>query len=296
MPSLSKSYRTYLLLTSSALLWSTGYIAAKLVLDKLNPVTLAAARYAVAGLILSPVLAGGRFRALWGMGGGRPLLLAGIVVLPVQNILFLVGLDLTLASDASLIAAAGPAITALLARVALKERLTPNKLMGISLSFLGVALLIGLPSFEGRQGIHWLGDLLVLGSTTSWSVYTVLSGLALKRADPLQVTAITTLMASGVLLPIGILWWWLVGPRDLGPSTIATVAYMALAANVLATLWWVRGVSSLGAGRVSVFANLVPVATTLLSALFLKEELSVILGLSAVLVLGGVWLTNHKVN
>jgi drug/metabolite transporter (DMT)-like permease len=288
--------KTYLLLVSSALLWSTGYIAAKFVLDRLNPVSLAAVRYLVAGLLLTPALARASPRDLWSGGGGKPVLWAGLLVLPLQNILFLVGLNLTLASDASLIAAAGPAITALLARVALRERLTANKAVGISLSFAGVAILIGLPALEDGGQVRWLGDLLVLGSTASWSLYTVLSGLALRRSDPLQVTAATTLLASAVLFPLGALAWLWTGTGGLTWDTLAMAVYLALAANVLATLWWVRGVSAIGAGRASVFANLVPLATTLLSAVVLKEHLSPTLGLSALLVMGGVWLTNLKVS
>ncbi len=291
----SLEFRTYLYLTSSAVLWSTGYIAAKLALDQLDPIVLATLRYLLAGLLLSPALAAAPLRRLWAPDTRRPILWAGTVVLPLQNVLFLLGLELTLASDASLIAAAGPAITALLARAALKERLTINKVLGISLSFAGVATLIGLPALAGGE-MRLVGDLLVLGSTTCWSAYTVLSWLALRRSVPLQVTAATSLLASLVLLPLGATAWFRMGPGALEPSSLALAAYLALAANVLATLWWVKGVSAIGAGRASIFANLVPLATTALSALLLGEHLSPTLGLSALLVIGGVWLTNLKIS
>lgn len=288
--------KTYLLLASAALFWSTGYIAAKLVLESLNPLSLAALRYLVAGLLLLPALVTASPGRLLSAESRGPVLWAGLAVLPLQNTLFLVGLNLTLASDASLIAAAGPAITALMAKAVLKEQLTVNKVAGISLSFLGVALLIGLPALEDGGQVRWLGDLLVLGSTASWSAYTVLSGLALRQSDALVVTAVTTILASAVLLPVGAVGWLWLGPRDLGLHTLAVAAYLALAANVLATLYWVRGVSAIGAGRASIFANLVPLATASLSALVLGERLSPSLGLSAVLVLGGVWLTNWKIS
>lgn len=291
----SLEFRTYLYLASSALLWSTGYIAAKLALGKLDPIVLAALRYLLAGLLLSPALAAAPLRRLWGPETRRPILWAGAVVLPLQNVLFLLGLELTLASDASLIAAAGPAITALLARAVLRERLTTSKVLGISLSFAGVTTLIGLPALAGGE-MRWVGDLLVLGSTACWSAYTVLSGLALRKCVPLQVTAATSLLASLTLLPVGAVAWFRMDPGALDPSSLALAVYLALAANVLATLWWVKGVSAIGAGRASIFANLVPLATTVLSALLLGEQLSPTLGISALMVIGGVWLTNLKVS
>lgn len=126
------------------LLWSTGFIGAKLGLPYAEPLTFLSLRMAlVVGLLLLLALIG---RAPWptdratvGHNAVAGLLLHAGYLGGVFNAIHL-GMS---AGLVALIVGLQPVLTALAAAVLLKERVTPLQWLGFALGLVGVALVVG---------------------------------------------------------------------------------------------------------------------------------------------------------
>jgi drug/metabolite transporter (DMT)-like permease len=70
------------------------------------------------------------------------------------------------------------------------------------------------------------------------------------------------------------------------------IIYLALFGSALGFSWYYQGIQAIGPSRAGVFINLVPVSAVLLAWLLLNETIHLALVVGAVLVTGGVYLTN----
>jgi drug/metabolite transporter (DMT)-like permease len=94
-----------------------------------------------------------------------------------------------------------PLSTALVAAVVLGERFSWQRVVGLILIACG-GLLVGgaslLKAFEG--GNVWIGDLLFVGASSTWAVYSVLARKY--QVDAVKATIAITVFASLIYLPI----------------------------------------------------------------------------------------------
>jgi drug/metabolite transporter (DMT)-like permease len=94
-----------------------------------------------------------------------------------------------------------PLSTALVAAVVLGERFSRQRVVGLILIACG-GLLVGgaslLKAFEG--GDVWIGDLLFIGASSTWAMYSVLARKY--QVDAVKATIAITVFASLIYLPI----------------------------------------------------------------------------------------------
>jgi drug/metabolite transporter (DMT)-like permease len=69
--------------------------------------------------------------------------------------------------------------------------------------------------------------------------------------------------------------------------------YLGFFGTVLGFIWYYEGIKAIGPSRAAVFINFVPVSGVFLGWLLLDESINLSLILGAVLVMGGVYLTNR---
>ena len=120
------------------MLWSFNYIAGKIALRTLDPITLACFRLELAALVMLPIYfaqpnrAPLRLRDIW------PFAYLGFFGVIVNQGLFTVGLNFTTSDHSAVIIAVGPIIILFLARALKLEALTVGKIVGMAISFAGV--------------------------------------------------------------------------------------------------------------------------------------------------------------
>jgi drug/metabolite transporter (DMT)-like permease len=98
------------------------------------------------------------------------------------------GVEITTASNATLIGSSEVILTILFAAVFLGEKLTRVKLGLAGISFIGVCLLL-VRDVQGANSTSLSGDLLVLLGTLFAVFYVLLSKQQIASSDPLQLTA-----------------------------------------------------------------------------------------------------------
>ncbi len=278
-----------LALVTANVIWGTTFVATKPLLDHVPPLTLAAARFVIALVVLLPLLA---------CSGRRPILnrttavmgFTGVFVVYVcQNL----GLGYTSAANGALIHGGIPAFTALLAAPALGERLGGRRWIGIGVSLTGVAAVV-LLSPGGGFGLSALGDGLVLISALGLATYFVLGRRAFPGGGSLELVGgvacfglLFLLPASGVELAIG-------GMERPAVGDLLGLLYLGAVASALAFVLWAHGLRHLEAGQAAVFANLNPLVGVLVAALALNEPITTFQIGGGLFILGGVWLATHR--
>lgn len=286
-----KIRRGYIALWITLLIWGSTFVITKVALREVGPLTLTALRFTIAFAVLFPLAARRGFRLATCL---RPeFLLLGLTGTALFYTFQNLGLSDTTVSSTVLVQSSTPAITAILAVLFLKERLSPRQTLGIGLVTLGVILvgLAGSPTAAPGSPFPVLGNLLILGSALSWSVYTILGRSRVGSTPALDMT--TAGNGAGLIALIPLAGWELAsrGLPHLSLPGLLGIVYLGVAASGLTMFLWNYALHDLPASVATPYINLIPIIG-LVSGLFLGEQPPFAQILGGALAIFGVWLSS----
>lgn len=274
--------------------WGASFVATKVALQELSPLTVVAVRFALGLLVLwGTVIVRGRVLLITGRELGY-LAVLGAVGIFVHQLLQTNGLVTTSATNTGWLVALTPIFTALLARALLGESFGPARVAGLLLAFAGAMAIVvtragsvrvlGLPATPG--------DFLAFLSAPNWAVFSVLSKRALARRPPTLVMAYVMALGWLMLLPLALAdaGWGRLG--ELSPSGWAALLFLGLFCSGLAYLFWYGALQGGDASQVAAFLYLEPLVTLIIAALVLGEPITLWTLVGGAAVLAGVWLVN----
>lgn len=276
------------------IIWGVNFSVVKALLTQFSPLALNGLRFTLGAAVLAPfALRGGQLRRFtrrdwWAVAG------LGVVGNTLYQILFITGIDGTLAGNAALILAMTPVFITLFSAVLGHEKVTPAGWIGIGISTIGIGLIVSGGSAV-RFGSETLrGDLTMLAAAVAWSVYTVGANPLVRRHGTLPVTAATMWVGAAVLFIVAIPS--MVAQDWSRPGVLAWTGLVASGclAVGLAYILWYYSVEHLGSSRTAVFSNTVPIVALLVAWLALGESPGVVQLIGAVLIIGGVTLTRLR--
>lgn len=283
----------YVKLILMAVLWSGVFPAIHVLVQSLGVFTTVCVRFSLAALIMLAML---RWReARLPSLSPRELVLVvglGLLGITLYNSLFTAGLKLVDASRAALIVPTNPAFTALFASLFLKERLGRARAVGVGFSVAGALWVLcrGDPLAFARLHLG-LGEFYLVLCIFAWSAYTLLGRVALSTLSPLALSAyVMTAGALTVAVPAAF-----EHPSfgHVSAKAWAALAYLVVCGTVMPFLWYYEGVKALGAARAAQFINLVPPLAVAESVVLLGDPVTPALGVGAVFVVVGLYLTNR---
>ena len=263
----------YVFVNLSCLMWASNFVLGRTLREEIGPLMLTVSRFVVASLFFAVILGRSAVKERllprhWALL--TAMALTGVLGFPV---LLYRGLQLTTATDAVLINATGPLMTAVLAAILLKERLFPRHVLGGLISFLGVTLIVSGGSFERLQQWHVnVGDLYILLAVVLWGLYSVISRWATRSHSVFSVTAISTWMALPLFLGAAAVGWQPT-PTNWSWYLVLAVVYIGIFPSGAAFLSWNEGVRRVGPNRAMVFYNMLPVYGSILGVILLGEAL-----------------------
>ncbi|WP_058302450.1 DMT family transporter [Gorillibacterium timonense] len=216
----------------------------------------------------------------------------GLFQTGVQYLFFYIGVAHTTGVKGSIMNATTTFFSVLLAHFLYKnDRLTPNKVGGCLLGFLGVVLVnfhTDLLDFSFRLN----GEGFIIIAALVFSIAALYSKRLAGRIDVIVITGYSLLIGGVALTVTGLLGGGRVTHFTL--SSAALLLYLALLSSVAFCLWNLL-LKYNKVGQVSVYNFLIPVFGSLLSALFLGETILEMKNLIALLlVCGGIALVYRK--
>jgi drug/metabolite transporter (DMT)-like permease len=271
--------------------WGFNQIAVKLALPDIPPFLQATIRSAGAlpVLLIIGSLRGVKFFERDGtLGAG---LLAG-VLFGAEFVLIFRGLLLTSASRAVVFLYTAPFFVALGSFQVLGERLSGLQWGGLALSFLGVALAIGVPQADVDANVL-LGDLMIVGGGAMWAATTLVAkGTRLRFVAPEKALGYQVALSTPILGAAA----WLSGEtltRVPGPLALSLMAYQAIwVVGTTFTLWFAL-VKTYSASKLSAFTFITPLFGVVASYFIMRDTLTPVFGAAALLVIAGLFLVNR---
>lgn len=278
------------LMIFTAMFWSMSFIWGKAAMAWAEPLTLAALRYGLAGIVLLAVAlpSGGVAKAL--TANWRAFILLGVVGIAGNQAFAFAALRHTSAVNGALIMALTPLFTTIGAALFLGETMTRRARLALMISLVGTALaVLGDGGTSPSAPAIDLGEPMMLLAALCLAFYNV----GLRRFVPnsvpvLSATAICIAIGALVLIPLALLE---PVPTTLPPIGIAlAIVGMALGGTVFGFLSSMQATRVLGAMEPSVYFNLVPVITMVFAALHGTPPVPAQI-IGALLVVSGVMLS-----
>ncbi|WP_309666854.1 DMT family transporter [Tabrizicola sp.] len=276
-------FRAILMGVTFALMWSSAFATARIIVAHAPPLAALSLRFAISGLIA--VVVARWLGQSWRLSGpqARSVLVFGLC----QNALYLglnfVAMQWVEASLAAIIAASMPLIVALLGWAFLGQRVPALGVTGLITGMAGVALIMGTRLSGGADAT---GIVLCIGGAIALSVATLTVRAATAGGNLLMIVGLQMLVGAVVLGVVSAFTETLL--VSWSAALIAAFAYQLLIPGLAATLLWFSLVGRIGAVRASTFHFLNPFFGVAIAALLLGERIGALDVLGVVVVMAGI--------
>lgn len=217
----------------------------------------------------------------------------GIFSICFFNTCYTTCIQLSSMATAAVLLYTAPMFVMLLSVIVFKEKLTGKKVICLVLAFLGCALVSGLA--DGKMTVTMVGLLAGLGAGIGYALYSIFSGILIKKYAPLTNIFYTFSIAAVVSF----------ATADMGTAfQIYSANIQVLLINLLAGfltcalpyVLYTGALKKLMPSRASLLASIEPVVAAILGFLVFHEKLTLWGYLGVVLVLVAVLLSNFLEN
>lgn len=282
------AWRGWFAFAALGIIWGLPYFFIKIALEDVPPLALAFSRLLLAALVLLPIA--------WHRGALRglrrhklPILMFALVEFAIPFSVISIGERWISSSVTGILIAMVPLSIALIQRFfGVKERLSSWRIVGLLVGFVGVAVLVGAGTIDGRMG--WVGVGCMVVATIGYAIGPLIIQRYLSNLDSIGPLSMSLLVASAVLLVPALLELPIAMPSSLALISIAILGIVCTAIAMLLMFYLVRHA---GASRATVITYINPAVAALLGVLVLHEQFGVGGMIAFVLILLGSWLATR---
>jgi drug/metabolite transporter (DMT)-like permease len=290
-----KYIKAYIEITFAVIVWGVSFIATKLALRNLVPVTVVWLRFLIGVIILGIAV---RIRHQYSLPRKQQwlyLAILGFLGITFHQWLQSTALVTVQASTTAWVVATSPVFIAILSWIFLHEKLDWLQVSGIILAAIGVMLVVGKGDirglFTGAFGTR--GDILILISALNWAVFSILSSRGLKIYQPTQmmffVMTIGWLFTSILFYTGG----WFSDIVHITWISFIGVLFLGVFCSGLAYIAWYDGLQVLSATQIGAFLYLEPLVAVIVAWAILGENILLITMAGGAIILLGVRLVQQ---
>lgn len=285
----------YIEVLLAVIAWGASFIATKIALEYISPITVVWLRFTMGVCILGLAVALKKQFVLPDTKDWGYFAILGFLGITFHQWLQSTGLVTAEATTTGWIIASTPIFMALLGLIILKERLVWYQTAGIILAAFGVLVVVtkGNLAAIGLGKFGAPGDFLVLISAVNWAVFSALSRPGLKKYP-------STLMMFFVMM-FGWLFTSILFIANSGLQQMSmfpwdgwvSIAFLGVFCSGIAYIFWYDALKILPVAQTGAFLYLEPIITVIVAALVLGESLLLATLIGGITILIGVWLVNR---
>jgi drug/metabolite transporter (DMT)-like permease len=270
-------------------IWGASFLFIKVLVDETGPMEVALGRLGFGALIV----------IAYALLARRPMpkLTPGLIarVSVVSLIATLVPFSLIAAGEehidsgtASILNATMPIFTSVFAAILLtEEHLTPARLGGLLLGFIGVGVLTGDDVFNLTDA-DVLGELAVVGAAACYGIGAVLLRNILRTGDPVSITVLQVNLAALYSVPVTFAVTGGTPNYDLSLEAWGSLLGLGLFGTGVAYILYNWLIENTGSVRASLVTYIVPVIAVVLGWIVLDESIGLNTVAGGLLIIAGV--------
>ena len=267
--------QTYLMMVVAMFFWGGSFVASKIALVEIPPMTLTFYRFLISTAIIFPYM--------WMKEEQKtprrediPLFF-GLGVLGISGFFacMFTSLLYTSSANSSTINALNPLASSIIASYMTDEKLTRRKIVLILFAFSGILLTVtGGDIGVLIDGGFNKGDVIMFVAMLSFAVYGIYSKRATVRYSPLFVTAYAFLFGWLQTIPLMLRDGVWMNAFSFSGKTWMAIFFMAAGASVIGYLIQQIAIKRIGVNRTSLFINLVPIFATVFAHFVLGDPIT----------------------
>lgn len=271
-------------------IWGASYLAIKVVVAEVDPTLSAFYRFIIASIILV-VLSKTKYKNEKILKEDKwKVALGGLFGVAIYFFLENYAVHFTTASNVSILIASIPVFTLVAQKIVFKEEMNFNKILGVTLSFVGIILVVSTKGDVSLFSTGTLGDVMALCAALCWVVYNIITSKFKGNYSSMTITTYQILWGTLFLSPC-LLWS---KPSIPSTKTILCILYLGIVCSFLAYLMYIFVLNELGATIVSTYINLQPIISLALAFILLNESITFYQCLGCFIIISGVFLVNIK--
>jgi len=285
--------KTYGKILFAVIVWGLSFIATKNALVEVRPVVIVFIRQLLGILFLTFVIIKRKMSFKVDLRKEKWIfILAAIACFHLW--IQVTGLQWTSASHTGWIIGITPVFIAILGLIFFKEKINATQTLGIVISFIGLLVLVSKGDFSTLDFVKNKGDILIIMSAMTWSIYSIANKKATVTLSPVLTTFYLFLIVAAIIAPFTINSQNMSDVVNLSAQGWSSILFLGIFCSGVAYTLWAQALKEMDASRVGVFLYLEPFVTFFGAWLLLNEYITVLTLLSGLIIIAGVVLVNRK--
>ncbi len=280
--------KNYIFAITTVFMWSTLAAVVKLLLSDIpNLEALAISSYISSGFLLIANMFTGKIKIMKSLKFKDIGIISGLgfIGLFVYSALYYYGLSQLTSQEACIVNYLWPIMLVIFSCIILKEKLTVMKAVAMVCSFVGIVVL-SMGSGDNSEGNVTLGIVGCIIAAACYGLFSVLNKkFNYDQSISMMIFWLVAAVCSTILGLVTEDWVSLDGKQWLG------MLWLGVVVDAIAYLLWAIALN--GAGNTAKIANiayLTPFLSLVVSALLLKEEITLRALIALVFIIGGILL------
>jgi len=295
---MTTAQKAFFAIIASSIIWGAAAPVFKVSLTNIPPFTLAFWRFFLGSVFLTIYL---------GKNAALPTKTLKDLILLIQYaffgitmniIFFFLGLRLTHAINAPIIASGQSIFIYLMALFFLHESFSLRKLLGMTIGTAGIIIIVIEPFLTSGRSGSFLGNLFLFIATFSAVLMTIIGKRILGRVNPLPFTLWAFIFGTASFLPLAINEYMSIPHlyQALDIRGYMGIIYGSVFSSAASYALFAWGLSKINVSDVTVFSYIDPVIGTVLSAVFLKEPITAYFIIGGIFIFSGIYLAEGKLH
>lgn len=285
----SSKSKALILTLIAGCMWGTSFPAIKIGLQYMDAYTFVFLRFLIASLTMLFISGLTKRKALQ-FDKKRLVIILGISN-GIAYLLQYMGMVFATATESSLFVNLSVVWVALISPIALKEKLSGRKMIGVIVSLLGVVLMTTNLNFSSISQGTLFGDLLVISAGALWAFFIVYNKPLIQEGK--NIIASATWLLIFTLLPLTpIAIFFSTDFVHLPINAWIAVFYTAIFCWVIPYYLWLKGLRHISAMVSSIVLLTEIIVAALISTFLLGETLTIISALGATFIIIAIMIVS----